>query len=165
MSLYKRGNVWWLDGWFEGKRYQVFTKHQNKKNAKTFEDVYFANLANERGGIIKRKPAPLFSEFAKRFVEHIEVRHHNKPQTVAFYAAKLSRLLEFPAFPAARLDQVGESLIEQYIVARRAKVGPATVNRELATLRRLLRIAQEWKEIDRVPRIRLLAGERAAISF
>jgi integrase len=34
------------------------------------------------------------------------------------------------------------------------------VNRELATLRRLLRLAQEWKVLDRVPRIRLLRGER-----
>ncbi len=34
------------------------------------------------------------------------------------------------------------------------------MNRELATLRRILRLAYEWKEIDRVPRIRLLGGER-----
>jgi integrase len=34
------------------------------------------------------------------------------------------------------------------------------VNRELATLRRLLRLAQEWKILDRLPRIRLLRGER-----
>lgn len=47
------------------------------------------------------------------------------------------------------------------MVARRASVGPATVNRELATLRRLLRLAHEWKEIDRVPKIRLLNGERS----
>ena len=45
-------------------------------------------------------------------------------------------------------------------MARRATVGPATVNRELATLRRMLRLAHEWKEIQRVPRIRLLTGER-----
>jgi len=33
---------------------------------------------------------------------------------------------------------------------------------ELATLRRLLRLAQEWKVLARVPRIRLLRGERNA---
>ena len=33
------------------------------------------------------------------------------------------------------------------------------MNGELATLRRLLRLAQEWKVVDRVPRIRLLRGE------
>lgn len=45
-------------------------------------------------------------------------------------------------------------------MARRAAVGPATVNRELATLRRMLCLAHEWKQIQRVPRIRLLSGER-----
>ena len=137
MSLYKRGNVWWLDGWFEGKRFQVSTKHKNKKQAKTFEDVYFARLANERIGIEKRKPAPLFSDFAKRFVEHVQVRHENKPQTVTFYAAKLSRLLECDAIASAYLDRIDESMIEDYIMERRKLVCPATVNRELATLRRL----------------------------
>ena len=34
------------------------------------------------------------------------------------------------------------------------------MNRELATLRRILRLAQEWREITRVPKIRLLTGER-----
>ncbi len=39
-------------------------------------------------------------------------------------------------------------------------MSPASVNRALATLRRLLRLAYEWRVIDRVPRIRLLPGER-----
>jgi len=38
---------------------------------------------------------------------------------------------------------------------------PGSIDRELATtLRRLLRPAHEWKEISRVPRVRLLRGER-----
>jgi integrase len=160
MSLYKRGNVWWSDGWFEGRRHQFSTKQANKKRAKTVEDMYFARLADERAGIEKRKPAPLFSEFAQRFVDHVAVRHESKPQTVSFYAAKLSRLLESEAFASAHLDRIDESMIETYVQARRKSVGPATVNRELATLRRLLRLAHEWKEINRVPKIRLLAGER-----
>jgi integrase len=45
-------------------------------------------------------------------------------------------------------------------VADEKPISPASVNRELATLRRLLRLAQEWRVIDRVPRIRLLRGER-----
>ena len=136
MSLYKRGNVWWLDGWFDGKRFQVSTKHKNKKRAKTFEDVYFARLADERVGIEKHKPAPLFSDFAQRFVDHVAVRHESKPQTVSFYAAKLSRLLESDAISSAHLDRIDEAMIETYVQERRKNVGPATVNRELATLRR-----------------------------
>ena len=37
----------------------------------------------------------------------------------------------------------------------------ASVNRELATLRRLLRLAHESNVINRVPRVRLLQGERS----
>src|SRR5207247_2354453 len=79
----------------------------------------------------------------------------------------------------ARLEAIDESLIESFVQSRRGApsragvnrkkprpldpektVSPATVNRALATLRRLLRLAQEWRVIDRVPRVRLLPGER-----
>jgi integrase len=40
------------------------------------------------------------------------------------------------------------------------EVSTVTVNRELATLRRLLHIAVEWKLILAVPKIRMLKGER-----
>jgi integrase len=111
-------------------------------------------------GIEERKAAPMFADVAKQFIAHVEARHENKPQTIQFYAAKLNRLLEYPPIAGARLDRIDEGIIEGYVVARRAAVGPATVNRELATLRRMLRLAHEWREIQRVPRIRLLTGER-----
>jgi integrase len=161
MSIFKRGNVYWFHFWQEGRHFQESTKQGNPRVARQMEAAYRTRLAKEGVGIQEHKRAPLFSEFSKRFLEHVEVRHNNKPQTVDFYAAKLSRLLEFPALISSRLDQVDESLIEKYVIARRATVSPATVNRELATLRRLLRIAHEWKEIDRVPKIRLLTGERS----
>ena len=93
-------------------------------------------------------------------IEYVKARHENKPRTVEFYNSKLKRLLEFPAIADARIDRVDESVIESYVIARRASVSPATVNRELATLRRMLRLAHEWRDIQRVPRIRLLTGER-----
>jgi hypothetical protein len=45
-------------------------------------------------------------------------------------------------------------------VSRRGKPrAVASIHRELATLRRLLRLAHEWKLIDRIPGIRLFRGE------
>jgi integrase len=85
-------------------------------------------------------------------------REQLKP--AAFFAAKLNWLLEHASVGSARLDRIDTGVIEGYVVARRAAVGPATVNRELATLRRMLCLAHEWKQIQRVPRIRLLSGER-----
>jgi integrase len=69
-------------------------------------------------------------------------------------------LLEFEPLAGAKLDAIDESLIEAYVQHRRMKVAPASVNRDLATLRRALRLAQDWKLVDRVPRIRMLPGER-----
>ena len=160
MSIFKRGNVYWYHFLFNGEHIQESTKQGNPRTARQIEAAHRTALAKGEVGIEERKAAPMFADVAKRFIAHVEARHENKPQTVQFYAAKLSRLLEYPPIAAARLDRIDEGVIEGYVVARRASVGPATVNRELATLRRMLRLAHEWREIQRVPRIRLLTGER-----
>jgi integrase len=89
-----------------------------------------------------------------------------KPRTVEFYKAKLKTLLEDETLASARLDTIDEAAIESYVQARsrvksrrKKALAPGSINRELATLRRLLRLAQEWKEIARVPKVRLLRGE------
>jgi integrase len=83
---------------------------------------------------------------------------------VAFYLAKLKVLVKH--LGGRRLDEIEESEIEQYTQMRakfksrrKRPLSPASVNRELAALRRLLRLAHEWKMLDRVPRIHLLRGE------
>jgi len=160
MSIFKRGNTYWYHFLFNGEHIQKSTKQGNPRTARQIEAAHRTALAKGEVGIEERKAAPMFADVAKRFIAHVEARHENKPQTVAFYAAKLNRLLEYPPIAGARLDRIDEGVIEGYVVARRATVGPATVNRELATLRRMLRLAHEWREIQRIPRIRLLTGER-----
>jgi integrase len=160
MSIFKRGNVYWYHFLFNAEHIQASTKQGNPRTARQIEAAHRTSLAKGDAGIRERKAPPEFRDLAKRFLAHVEARHENKPQTVAFYAAKLSRLLEYPPIASARIDRIDEGTIEGYVVARRAAVQPATVNRELATLRRMLRLAYEWREIQRVPRIRLLTGER-----
>jgi integrase len=160
MSIFKRGNVYWYHFLFNGEHIQKSSKQGNPRTARQIEAAHRTALAKGEIGITAPKTAPLFSDLAERFIAHVETRHENKPQTVTFYAAKLNRLLEHPTIASARVDRIDEGVIEGYVVARRASVGPATVNRELATLRRMLRLAHEWREIVRVPKIRLLSGER-----
>lgn len=160
MSIFKRGRVYWFHFTFNGEHIQCSTKQRNARVAENMESLHRSRLAMGEVGLVKRKPAPMFRPFSERFLEHVRARHENKPQTVAFYDAKLNRLLEYEQIASARIDQIDEGVIEGYIVNRRASVGPATVNRELATLRRMLRLAHEWKEIQRVPRFHLLPGER-----
>ena len=160
MSIFKRGNVYWYHFLYNGEHVQRSTKQGNPRVARQIEAAHRTALAKGEVGIEERKPAPMFRPFSQRFLDHVSARHENKPQTVSFYAAKLNRLLEYAPIGGARLDKIDEGIIEGYVVARRAAVGVATVNRELATLRRILRLAHEWKEIQRIPKIRLLTGER-----
>lgn len=98
--------------------------------------------------------------FAQQFADFVSVRHADKPQTVDFCTKKLKQVLNFEPIREARIDRVDEALIECYVVWRRQRVTITTTNRELATIRRLLHLAQEWKVIRSVPRVRLLTGER-----
>jgi integrase len=180
MSLYKRGGVYWYGFTFRGERIQASTKQRDRRVARQMEAAHRTRLAKGEVGIVDHKPAPTLKEFAQRFINEIEVRCQEKPSTIQFYAIKLARLLEYEPLAAARLDRIDEELIAAFVQNRshqqsragsnRKKtppsnlgklVSPASINRELATLRRLLRMAQEWKVIDRVPRMRLLRGERS----
>jgi integrase len=118
-------------------------------------------LAKGEAGIVERKLPPTLRDFGPRFTDHVQVHCAAKPNTVSFYANKLARMLEFKPVADARLHKIDEALIESYVQRRSKEVSVASVNRELATLRRLLRLALEWSQIDRVPRIRLLPGERS----
>lgn len=160
MSIYKRGKSYWYEFEFKGQRIQKSTRQSNYKAAVAMESAHKTAMAKGDMGILERKRPPTLREFAQRFMDYISVRCAAKARTVLFYAFKMKRLLEYEPLAQARLDGIDEALIEQYVQHRRQQVSPATVNRHLATLRRALRLAQEWRLIDRVPRIRLLPGER-----
>jgi len=160
MAVFKRGRTYWFHFWWKGQHIQRSTHQGNPRTARTIQAAYRTALAKGEVGIIERKPTPTLKDFSRRFMEYIETRCADKPATVGFYAEKLTRLLEFQPLAEARLDQIDEGLIESYVQQRSRRMSPASVNRELATLRRALRLADEWRLIDRVPRVRLLPGER-----
>ena len=159
MSIFKRGKIYWYHFVFEGQHIQASTKQGNPRVARQIEAAHRTRLAKGEVGIIRRAPAPALKDFAQRFIDAIQVRCAAKPRTIEYYGEKLKRLLEYPAIADARIDEVDEALIEDYVQHRIAQVSPASVNRELATLKRALRLAQEWRVLNRVPRIRMLSGE------
>src|SRR5262249_39758523 len=106
-------------------------------------------------------PVPTLAELAPDFREHVKLRNAQKPETVRFYNNKLDRLLEYKPLASARLDLIDEQLIEAYVALRRKKGrSPATCNRELATLRKLMRWAMNFRKILKsVPTFDMLDGE------
>lgn len=115
----------------------------------------------------RQSPTPTFTAFADRFKKEMESRHEKKPKTVSYYRNGIKRLLDFSPFAEARLNRITEEMIAEYILKRKAAkkrngkpIQVATVNRELEVLRRMLRLANEWKIIPGVPKISRLPGER-----
>jgi len=166
MAIYKRGGTYWYQFQFNGERIQQ-SAQTSKDAARQNEAAHRVRLARGEAGIRERPPAPTLKEFSPRFNSAIVTLCAEKPATVRFYQEKLRRLLADRQLCGARLNAIDEAVIDGYKQRRTRQasrygrpVSPASVNRELATLRRLLRLAQEWKVIDRVPRIRLLRGER-----
>jgi hypothetical protein len=167
MAVYKRGKVYWYDFEFRGQRYNKTTGTRNLEAARQIEAAERIRLAKGEAGIHERPEVPTLADFAPRFEKAIVTLCAEKPATVGFYQEKLRRLLEDPELSKARLNTIEEKAIDGYKQRRTRQasrygrpLSPASVNRELATLRRLLRLAQEWKVLDRVPRIRMLRGER-----
>jgi len=167
MAVYKRGKIWWYEFLFDGERVRKSTKQGNKRVAEQMEAADRTRRAKGEVGIVERKFAPTLKAFAPRFEKAIETLCADKPRTVAFYKERMGRLLSFGPLASVSLDAIDEELIDTLKQARSREISRrgkplsvASINRELATLRRLLRLAHEWKIIDRVPRVRLLRGER-----
>ena len=167
MAIFKRGRIYWYNFVFNGEHIQESTKQGNPRVARQMEAAHRTALAKGEVGIRDKKPVPTLREFSLRFTDAIEIQCAEKLRTIEFYKAKVRFLLANEALASAPLDTIDEAAIEAYkqfrcrVKSRRKKpLAVGSVNRELATIRRLLRLAHEWKVIQRIPRVRLLRGER-----
>ncbi len=168
MAIYKRGGVWWYGFVFKGERIQESTKQGNKRVAGQMEAARKTERAKGLVGIQDKPVLPILREFEKRFVDTLQVE--SGPKAANWYGSVLKVVLNHEALASARLDSITKELIDGYTQARRKShtkhkyakrlLQPASINRELATIRRLLNMAHGLGLIDRVPKVQLLPGER-----
>jgi integrase len=159
MTVFKRGKYYAYHFEFSGQHIQKSTRQSNLKVARDMEATHRSKLAKGEVGIHDSKPVPTLREFASRFTEFVEVNNASEPNTVLFYRNRIARLLDFAPLARTRLDQIDAAGMEAYVQNRSKQVSVTSVNRELATLSRLLHIAVEFKVIVKTPKIRRLKGE------
>jgi integrase len=147
---------WWYRFKRDGVQIQVNTKQGNRRTAEQLEAAHRTRLAKGEAGLHDSRDVPTLKGFKDRFIKALKAR----PKAAQFYQGRLEQMLKFAPLANARLDRIEPALIERYVQDRLPGRSVATVNRDLATLRRALRLAQEWKVINRVPRVRLLPGEK-----
>ena len=151
MSMFKRGDVYWYEFVYEGRRYRRTTNVRNQRAAGEIERAFRTALAKGEVGITERKPIPGFRTSMSEFLKWSAEEHAAHPSTHRRYRVSSLALLRF--FGDTPLDKITLDEVERFKTTRagefktaRSKKGrvqtkkrirPATVNRELACLKAL----------------------------
>jgi integrase len=141
----KKGSKQWQMGVSVAGRQLCRSAHTtNKSIAKKLLARWETEVFEGRFQLIKTN-APTFEDWANQFlptIPHLKTRFR--------YASSVNNMK--PRFGRLRLSQITSDRIEDFKEERlTAGVGPATVNRDLAVLRRMLRIAERKRFIARSP--------------
>ena len=158
MSLYKRGNTWWIRFTTpSGERIRCSAGTADKKQAQELHD----RMKSESWRVqrLGDKPAYTWDDAALKFL--------NETQHKATHKDDISRMRwVMPYLRGKKLAEIDRELIARIgdIKAKEAK--PATANRVLALIRTVLRrAALEWEWIDKAPRIRLFKEAKRRVRW
>ena len=150
MGLFKRGELYWFEFVYGGRRYRESTGVKNQRVAGEIERAYRTALAKGDVGITERRKIPAFTAAMADFLNWSKQEHQMAPSSVERYRYSSFALLSF--FGDKPLDKITPEEVERYKTSRSAeyktvrgkdkkriptkqRLRPATVNRELACLR------------------------------
>ena len=171
MAVYKqpKSKYWWYKFTWNGEAVRESTKQTNKRVAEQMEAAHRTALAKGEVGVREKKPVVTLAEFVERdFLPYVErTLREKEPNTARFYATCAENLTSFQKLSSARLDRLNHDVIQAFIEFRRVHrfeyrkgkrqerrdgdpVEVSTVNRDLATLRRMLSLAVEPRRSPRV---------------
>jgi integrase len=162
MAVYKRGKVWWFKFTFNGEPFRESTKQTNKRVAEQIEAARKTGLAKGDVGIRDKKPVPTVKYFADHdFLPFVRSTSAAKPRTVVFYENSVRNLASYDKLAGLKLDAITSDVIAGFVAKRRdAGMQVSTINRDLATLRRMFHLAQEWDQVTTIlPKVRMMPGE------
>ena len=160
MSIFKRGRVYWYHFVFNGEHIQESTKQGNPRVARQMEAAHRTALAKGEVGIRTKPTCPTLHQFVPRVMGEIRKTCCEHPRTAEFYEDAFNRALSFEPLATTQLRNITPETLSRFTSQQLKEVAPATVNRSLAAIRRAMYLAHEWELIDRVPKFRMLDGER-----
>lgn len=143
--MYKRGRIWWITYRDDAGRYRCESSGTtNRRIAQKLEDMRKGAVVEGRLALPRSNP-PSLELWSSRFLESIQ-----NPVTKNRYGTSVRALLSY--FRNARLSQITADRIDEFKGARLRKgVRSATVNRDLAVLRRMLKLAARDRLIAQTP--------------
>jgi integrase len=171
MGLFKRGELYWFEFVYGGRRYRESTGVKNQGVAREIEAAYRTALAKGDVGITERKPIPAFRAAMDDFLKWSS-QAHKKPTHTRY---KISSVALLKHFRDSGLEKITPEEVERFKTTRakehktvrgegkRVKTSkrlrPATVNREMACLKALFNFAIKADVLAKNPvsRVKFLA--------
>jgi integrase len=147
MGLFKRGSTWWMRFSYKGKQIRKSTDSSDKKLAERIYHKVLGEIAE--GKWFERLPGEekTFGEMMTKYLEE----HVCQKASARQYRGYIKNLLKF--FGDSYVTEITPPTINEYKIKRRKDgVGPASINRELATLKNVFNKAlKEWGWIRENP--------------
>lgn len=141
MGLFKRGKVWWMTFTHNGKQIRRSTETSDRRLAEAIEAKVKVKIIEGRYFDVLEERERTFSEMMERF----KGEHVAKKASQRSYRGYIKNL--DPFFGHYTLAEITPKRIVQYKAKRYADgVGPATINRELAAMKKAFNLAiREWE--------------------
>jgi len=160
--VFKRGNFWWVEFYHNGK--------QNRKSSKGRVKAVAQRLLQQIEGQIAEGRVPgvyfdriRFDELADDYLTDYRVTGKRSVLRAEQYVKHLRK-----HFEGVRATAIDTPRIKKYIEARLSEeAAPATVNREVAALKRMFNLATKCTppKIDRVPHFPMLRENNTRKGF
>lgn len=130
MSLFLRGAVYWTQFYVDGLRYQQSTGATSRKQAELIEKKLREEVQLRQHGVVRADPYVKFGELTAKFIAN--------GAATQFHLGRLEQILPF--FEQVPVLRITKGLANEYRAWRQKQkdVSDATLNRDLACMRRIL---------------------------
>lgn len=158
MSLYKRGETWWISFTApDGKRIRKSAGTADRNQAQEYHDRLKVRLWEQHK--LGVKPERTWQEAVVRWLK--ETSHK------ATHQGDISMLRWIDQYLGdLKLNQINRDVIDHFAEIRASTSGVIHTNRHLALIRAILRRARdEWEWIDHIPKVRLYPEPKRRIRF
>ena len=158
-SQQKTAAVWWIEFWRDGRQHRESSKSRNVSEARKLLKQRFGEIAN--GSFVARDAEHTTFEDLRRLIRD---DYEKNGRDVKHLDTVLNRLRE--TFADLRAADITTDKISAYQAAqKRAGYANATINREMAALKRGFRLAHRAGRVATIPYIDMLNEDNARKGF